>query len=417
MDRTHVVLGSLLAAMGALLASTTAARAVELDFRDQELPTRLTVGYAVRLVDMNGDGRLDIAIVDSDRVLWLENPSWQEHVILQGQTERDNVCFAPYDIDGDGQLDLALGAAWQPGRPDATRTGGTIQWLRGKKEPGPWTLHPIGSYPTTHRMQFADLDGDGRAELIVSPLQGEGTSRPDYAERGTPLLVYPLPADPVRGPWQRQVLCDDVHVTHNFQVIDWDHDRQLDILLVSFEGVHLLSRQKDGTWQRTRIGEGNQQTRPNRGASEVKLGRFADGSPYIATIEPWHGHQVVVYTPPPGPRPATGEWLWRRHVLDEELKWGHAVWTANLDDDADDELIIGVRDNLSERVRCGVRVYDPVGGSWRRQLVDPGSVAVEDLAAADLNGDGRIDLVAVGRATHNVKIYWNQRPPGSAGGR
>jgi hypothetical protein len=35
-------------------------------------------------------------------------------------------------------------------------------------------------------------------------------------------------------------------------------------------------------------------------------------------------------------------------------------------------------------------------------------VAVEDLAAADLDGDGRVDIVAVGRATKNVRVYWNE---------
>ena len=37
-----------------------------------------------------------------------------------------------------------------------------------------------------------------------------------------------------------------------------------------------------------------------------------------------------------------------------------------------------------------------------------GQVAVEDITAGDLNGDGRIDIVAVGRQTHNIRIYWNE---------
>src|SRR6185369_9594228 len=128
----------------------------EFQFRDQELPTKLAIGYAVRLLDMNADQRPDICIVDKERILWLENPNWTEHVILQGQTLADNVCFAPYDIDGDGRLDFAVGADWHPAN---TKSGGTIEWITGGKNPaGQWALHAIAEQPTTHRMNFADLD-------------------------------------------------------------------------------------------------------------------------------------------------------------------------------------------------------------------------------------------------------------------
>ena len=398
----------ILVALVVIFIATTAP-AAEIPFKEQELPTKLGVGYAVRLIDMNADKRLDIAIVDTDRILWLENPNWSEHVILQGQTKKDNVCFAPHDIDGDGNVDFAVGADW---RPFDTMTGGTIQWITGGKEPAkPWTLHPIGEHPMVHRMNFADLDGDGRPELIVAPLMGRDTTKPSFSEHGTPLIVYQIPADPVKGPWKPEVICDDVHVTHNFQVVEMTGDKQPEILLVSFEGVNLLEWQKDGKWKRTLIGTGNQETSPNKGASEIKRGKLAGGD-YIATIEPWHGHQVVVYT-----RPKVAGTLWTRTVLDEDLKWGHAVSCANLDADEDEELIIGIRDNLSDTAKCGVRIYDPSHQpeasareplKWQRQLLDPGSVAVEDLASGDLNGDGKPDLVAVGRATHNVKIYWNE---------
>lgn len=388
-----------------LSCGTVCAQGAELAFKMQEIERELGVGYAVRLLDMNDDGRSDILVVDTNRVVWYENPGWQRHTLIQDQTKKDNVCIAPYDIDGDGQTDFALGADW---RPFDTLTGGTIQWLRrGEKPADLWQVLPIGEEPVVHRMAWADFDGDGRSELIVVPLMGRGTTKPLFDERPLRILSYKIPADPVHDAWQPEIISEDLLVAHNFQPTDLNGDGRLDLLVASFDGVSLLERSERGEWSRRVIGTGNQQTSPNRGASEIKHGRLAGQADYIATIEPWHGNQVVAYT-----RPDKPDELWNRHVLDENLKWGHAVWCVNLDDDADEELVIGVRDNQEGGGGAsGVRIYDPqdaAAGKWSRQLVDAGGVAVEDLAVADLNDDGRPDIVAVGRATHNVRIYWGE---------
>ena len=78
------------------------------DFKTQEIDKSLKIGYAVSLVDINGDSKPDIVVVDKERVIWFDNPTWKLRTIMEGQKALDNVCLDPYDIDGDGKIDLAL---------------------------------------------------------------------------------------------------------------------------------------------------------------------------------------------------------------------------------------------------------------------------------------------------------------------
>jgi hypothetical protein len=406
-------------------------------FRVQEIDHTLGVGYAVLLTDVNGDGKPDIVVVDTERVLWYENPGvagldWKPRTMIENKpgepktTKPDNVSIAAYIVGGK-LVGFALAAGW---KPFDTAAPGTLQWLKpGKTLDEEWSVHPIPcDEPTVHRIRFADLDGDGQPELVVVPLMGRGSTNKRNQATGQPganwmdgqpvrLLSYKVPADPANGPWEQTVLNENasekeqLHVVHNFYPLPAEGRKGSDLLTASYEGVGLLSLRPNGRWGWRRLGEGNQNVpQSNRGSSEVKPGQLRGGRRFIATVEPWHGNQVVVYTPAAG-----AEELWERQVVDSRLRWGHAVWCADLDGDGDDEIIIGVRDNPMrgddfQKDLRGVRVYkctDGVGRKWEREMVDTGGVAVEDLAAADLDGDGRIDIVAVGRATGNVRIYWN----------
>jgi hypothetical protein len=389
-------------------------------FQIQEIDSHAgNICYAVTVADVNGDQKPDVVAVTEDAVVWYENPSWRKHDVIRGKTARDNVCIQPHDIDGDGRVDFALGAGWRP--PD-TKNPSTLQWL-GRDGQGNWQVHPIAfEEPTLHRIRWGDVKGSKRKQLVVAALQGRGTKGPNWGEgQGVRVLVYDVPDRPESQSWPVEVADSSLHTSHNIQLIDTNGDQRDDIVVACWEGVFVLVRDASGHWTKTRIGSGNQDSQPFKGASEVKAGRWHNNLPYFATIEPWHGHEVVVYTPT--------DWTdypgviklahppFERHVIAEPLQWGHAVWCADLDGDSDDELIIGQRDpnkpGSAGPRGPGIFVFDPKPGvvplTFDRHTIDDGGMACEDALAADLDGDGRADIIAGGRATHNVRIYWNRK--------
>jgi hypothetical protein len=359
-------------------------------------------GYQVAVADINGDGKLDVVALSTsaNRVDWYENPGWQRRPVARAAAPID---LAVRDINGDGKPEIALASGFYFAE---SKRGGLLQCLRRPADlEKPWKTVSIGADPVTHRVRWADLDGDGRLELVHAPILGPG-SQGQAAPKPSHLWAFRVP-EKLDDPWPAWIIDESLTVLHGLYVGDLDGDGRDELLTASFEGIFRFDYKGSGSaagWRKTHIATGArpENTKPGaaRGTSEVVPGRLDARQGYLAAIEPWHGHQVVVYTPG-----RKGE-SWQRRVVDETLSEGHALVVADFDGDGQDEMVAGWRG-----AGGGLRLYDPVdaaGSAFRKIDLDRG-ITVEGAVAADLNGDGRLDLVVIAGRTNNLAWYENQR--------
>jgi hypothetical protein len=378
------------------LATTLfAAEPPEPKFRTVEIDNKIQIGYGLAIADVDGDGKPDILLADKKQFVWYKNPTWEKFVLAENLTKEDNVCIAAMDIDGDGKCEIAVGAGWNPG--DTVNSGAVFYLVAPKDRKQMWEAIPLHHEPTVHRMKWVK-NADGKYDLVVVPLHGRGNKNGEGD--GVKVLAYKMPADP-KAEWKTEVVDDSMHLTHNFQPTDSR------ILVGGKEGIMAVERR--GKAERSQLVNSTEHS--SKGVGEIRLGKLANGKGFMTTVEPMHGDNLVVYTSD-SPKNAAP---FKRAVLDPTLVDGHALACADFLGTGSDQIVVGWRAmNKPKEVKVGIKLFaaiDADGKNWRASLIDDNGMACEDLVVADLNGDGKPDIIAAGRATKNVKIYFNESGP------
>lgn len=382
--------------------------------------------YQVEVADVNGDGRPDIVAVGGATCAWYENPTWKKRVITGPKETPGVISSATTDLDRDGRAEVAIAYEFAMNEPRKGKLGLAVQ---GGTIDEPWVFRHIADVGSIHRLRWGEFDGEpAQPELVVAPLFGPAATPPDYGDPAELVLFTPGPEFRA-GPWarravelyrkpgagpaapgdrlgRRQILhaievtpawlanfqeAEDGPRLQRSQILTADSEGVLQIQAVApREGPGLLGFVPGATRLSGPGGGG-----PKGGASEVHRGKLRDGRGFVATIEPWHGANVVVHLAD-GKQPGAAT---PRRVIDDTLAEGHALWVADVDDDGDDEILAGHRGKDHR-----VALYDFDGKDWRRTVLDD-DIAAQDLRGGDIDGDGVPDVVAVGGSTRNVVWY------------
>lgn len=375
---------------GGQAANATPPPPITAPFRIHVIADNMTGGYALLTVDLNKDHKTDIVALglSSESLVWYENPYWIPHVITTLAQKMVAMDYA--DLDGDGIPEIAVAYDFAAIPKNSV---GTVSIFKHNGDPRqPWDLMKTmdNHLPSTHRVNFANVDGKGHGTLVAAPILAPGSPGfPDPDHLSTELWGYRM-----ENGWKPELITDqNKGVVHGLLPYDFFGTGKQDILTAGYSGINAHTREKDGTWKRTLIAEGSPAPWPNGGAGAVVVGKLA-GKQFFASIEPFHGNMVVIYT-------QDDKGAYQRHVIDDGLANGHAITLVDVDSDGIPEVVVG-----GTRTKANLFFYratDKTGQTWTKQLMD-NNVQASACMDADIKGTGhKTDVVCIG--ANYVKWY------------
>lgn len=359
--------------------------------------------------DFNRDGRKDIVsgpfwyagpdfkvrheIYPADKSFKVKKPDGSEAVVAgyegglgKNNAYSDNFIAFAYDFNRDGWDDvLVLGFP-----------GAESWWFENPKgAPGHWKRHVAIDVTDNESPTFLDLTGDGRPEIVCSSKGAYGWASPD-------------PADPTR-PFQWHQLSPNKNYhkfTHGLGLGDVNGDGRLDLL------------EKDGWWEQPTSLAGDPVWRHHPfvfgtgGAHMYAYDVDGDGRNDVITSLAAHGYGLAWYQNLPD---GQGGITFKEHTFmnkePSENRYGvkfsqlHAIDLQDIDGDGLKDIITG------KRFWAHGPTGDPEPGApavlyWFRlvrnadrsvdfvpHLIDADSGVGTQVAATDVNGDGRLDIV------------------------
>jgi hypothetical protein len=358
--------------------------------------------------DFNRDGKRDIIAGP----FWYAGPTFEKKhaiypaVALPPAASPSNSMFSfVHDFDGDGWDDiLVLGrvhkhnAIWYQnpaGKPKRWKRHFAFERIKGESPP------------------FLDIDGDGTPELLTHNEKHWGRVAPDKSDPTKPWKFHPISE---AGEWPQ--------FYHGTGVGDVNGDGRLDLILTEGWYEQPAKPTANGQWIKHEF-----RFSPERGGAQM----FAydidgDGDNDIITSLEGHLWGLAWWEQIKG---AGGKIDFKMHQLmgdrSEEKKYGvafsqpHAIDLADIDGDGLKDIVIGkrrwahgptgdVEPGADPVVYWFQLIRKPNGtAAFKPRLIDNNSGVGVQVTAADVNGDGKTDVLTASKL--GTFLFLNQGNP------
>lgn len=356
--------------------------------------------YGIAAADLDGDGHLDLTSADTvnNTLFWFAGDgkgNFTRHQVCKGEggwLERHVIG----DVDGDGKPDVVV----------VKNQAEEVVWFRNDGQPRdgkPWKKQVIArKFPRAYDVVLADLAGNGRLDVAAS------------AWVGNQLAWFENSGKTEDGKeWARHLLDDKVAETRTICAADFNGDGKADLLATASAGNLVLWYENPGKpasrpWPKHVIDD--QSPRPIHG-HPVDLD--GDGDMDVVMALGFSGqpgqkntHQVVWYENVGKAGKGTE---WKKHVIGE-MDGGFEAVAADLNGDSHLD-VVATSHSPNGRLVWFENPGDPRQTPWKKHVIKDNWARANQVIVADLNKDGRPDLIAVAeRGSNDLRWFRNEGP-------